>query len=158
MLSTIFSITTLYFFIISLVNVILSSAKSICTVRYGRGINIIMNVVAYSFYVVVVKQTASLPLAATVAATAVANAIGVWLSYVILDYLQRDRLWKLEVVIPICFMEELHKDLEHVPHNYIEIGPRALFNFYCDTKADTAEVLKHSKKYYGKAFAVENKL
>jgi hypothetical protein len=158
MLDTIFSLSTLYFFIISLINVILSSTKSICTVRYGRGINVVMNVIAYSFYVVVVKQTASLPLAATVAATAVANAFGVWLSYVVLDYIQRDRLWKLEVVIPICFINELREDLKHIPHNYIEIGPRALFNFYCDTKADTAEVLKHCKRYYGKAFAVENKL
>ena len=83
MWSTIFSITTLYFFIISLVNVILSSTKSICTVRYGRGINVLANVISYSFYVVVVKQTADLPLEITVVATAAANALGVWLSYVI---------------------------------------------------------------------------
>lgn len=158
MLGMILSMSTLYFFIISLINVILSSIKSICTVRYGRGINVITNVISYSFYVVVVKQTAALPLTITVLATAIANALGVWLSYVVLDYIQRDRLWKLEVVIPICFINELHKDLEQIPHNYIEIGPRALFNVYCDTKADTAEVLKYCKRYYGKVFAVENKL
>lgn len=158
MFSIVFSLSTLYFLIISIINVILSSAKSICTVRYGRGINILMNVISYSFYVIVVKQTATLPLLATVIATAIANAIGVWLSYAILDYLQRDRLWKVEIVVPVHFIDDLRKDLDWIPYNYIEMGPKALFNVYCGTKADTAEVLKYSKKYKGKVFAAENKL
>ena len=157
MLSTIFSLTTLYFFIISLINVILSSTKSICTVRYGRGINVIANVVSYSFYTVVVKQTASLPLETTIIATAIANALGVWFSYVILDFIQKDRLWKVEVVVPKDFTEALHKELQSIPHNYIDIGPRALFNFYCGTRSETAQVVCHCKKYNGKFFAAENK-
>ena len=158
MLNTLFTVTTLYFFLISLINVILSSTKSICTVRYGRGINIIMNVIAYSFYAIVVKQTASLPLTITVIATAVANALGVWFSYVILDKIQKDRLWKVEVVIPKAFTEQLHVDLANIPHNYIELGPKTLFNFYCETKTDTSIVIKHCKDFQGKFFAVENKL
>jgi hypothetical protein len=117
-----------------------------------------MNVIAYSFYTIVVKQTASLPLITTVIATALANAVGVWVSYAILDKLQKDRLWKVEVVIPARFTEALHSDLQSIPHNYIELGPKTLFNFYCETKADTTEVIKHSKKCDAKFFAVENKL
>lgn len=157
MLSTIFSLTALYFFIISLVNVILSSTKSICTVRYGRGINVLANVISYSFYVIVVKQTADLPLEITVVATAAANALGVWLSYVILDRLQKDRLWKIEVVVDKDCTEALHKELNDIPHNYIDIGPRALFNFYCSARKETSTVIKHCKKYNGKFFAVEDK-
>ena len=155
---SIISITTLYFFIISLVNVILSSIKSICTVRYGRGINVITNVVAYSFYTIVVKQTAALPLTTTIIATAVANALGVWLSYVILDRLHKDRLWKVEVVVPKCYTERLHYELADIPHNYIELGPKSLFNFYCETRADTSKVTEYCKAYNGKFFAAENKL
>jgi hypothetical protein len=150
--------TTLYFFIISLINVILSSTKSICTVRYGRGINVLANVIAYSFYTIVVKQTANLPLEITVVATAVANALGVWLSYVILDRIQKDRLWKIEVVLFKEYTESLHKELEDIPHNYIDIGPRVLFNFYCSTRTETSKVTKYCEKYDGKFFAVENKL
>ena len=158
MVDSVFSTSMLYFFIISLINVILSSAKSICTVRYGRSINIVMNVVAYSFYTVVVKQTASLPLSTTIIATAIANALGVWFSYVILDRLQKDRLWKVEVVVPKCYTERLHYELNDIPHNYIELGPRTLFNFYCETKNDTSRVIKHCRDYRGKFFAAENKL
>ena len=157
MLETLFSLTTLYFLLISLVNVMLNSIKSICVVRYGRGINVLMNVIAYSFYVVVVKQTASLPLIITIAATAVANALGVWLSYVILDMLQKDRLWKIEVVVPRRYMEVLHVTLNYVPHTFIEAGPKTIFNFYCNTKKETREVVEQCKKYNGKFFAVENK-
>lgn len=158
MVDSIFSTSMLYFFVISLINVVLSSAKSICTVRYGRSINIIMNVVAYSFYTIVVKQTASLPLSTTIIATAIANALGVWFSYVILDRLQKDRLWKVEVVVSNCFTERLHYELKEIPHNFIELGPRTLFNFYCETKADTSRVIKHCRDYNGKFFAAENKL
>ena len=158
MVDSVFSVSMLYFFIISLINVVLSSAKSICTVRYGRSINIIMNVISYSFYTVVVKQTASLPLSTTIIATAVANALGVWFSYVILDRIQKDRLWKVEVVVPKCYTERLHYELSDIPHNYIELGPRTLFNFYCETKSDTSRVIRHCRDYRGKFFAAENKL
>ena len=157
MLSAIFSLAALYFFIISLINVILSSIKSICTVRYGRGINVIVNVIAYSFYVVVVKQTAALPLEITVIVTALTNALGVWLSYVLLDRVQKDRLWKVEVVVPKDYTEKLHEELQNIPHNYIDIGPRVLFNFYCSTKNETVLVIEHCKGYNGKFFAVESK-
>lgn len=157
MLNILLSTTTLYFFLISLINVILSSTKSICTVRYGRGVNIITNVIAYSFYTVVVKQTANLPLEITVLSTALANALGVWVSYVILDLIQKDRLWKLEVVVQKHYTDSLHIELNHIPHNYINIGPKTLFNFYCSTKAETSEVIKHCKTYKGKFFAIENK-
>jgi hypothetical protein len=136
----------------------LSSIKSICTVRYGRGINVLTNVISYSFYVVVVKQTASLPLIITIVATAITNALGVWLSYVILDYIQKDRLWKVEVVLQKEYTELFHLGLNSIPHNYIELGPRVLFNFYCETKEDTRRVIELGKQYKGKFFAIENKL
>lgn len=157
MLENLISMTTLYFFLISLVNVMLNSIKSICTVRYGRGINVIANVIAYSFYVVVVKQTANLPLEVTVVATACANALGVWLSYVILDCLQKDKLWKIEVVVSKQYTNILHSALAHIPHDYIDVGPKTLFNFYCGSKAETREVITQCKNYKGRFFAVENK-
>ena len=158
MLNVLFSLTTLYFFLISLINVMLSSTKSICTVRYGRGVNVLANVIAYSFYVIVVKQTADLPLTITVISTAAANALGVWLSYVILDRIQKDRLWKVEVVVPKCYTEQLHYELKSVSHNYVELGPRTLFNFYCETRNDTSLVIRHCQACEGKFFASENKL
>jgi len=158
MLELLLSTTTLYFFLISLINVLLSSIKSICTVRYGRGICVTMNVISYSFYVVVVEQIANLPLMITVISTALANALGVWLSYVILDFLQKDRLWKIEVILPKDLTSLFHIGLSSIPHDYIEMGPKVLFNFYCETKEDTKTVIDLCKQYKGKFFAFEAKL
>lgn len=158
MLELLFSTTTLYFFLISLINVLLSSIKSICTVRYGRGICVTMNVISYSFYVIVVEQIANLPLAVTVISTAFANALGVWLSYAILDFLQKDRLWKIEVILPKDLTSLFHIGLSSIPHDYIEMGPKVLFNFYCETKEDTKTVIDLCKQYKGKFFAFEAKL
>ena len=113
--------------------------------------------ISYSFYVIVVKQTASLPLEITILATAIANGLGVWLSYAFLDFIQKDKLWKIEVVIPKKYTDELHNDLKIISHDYIDVGPKTLFNFYCETKAETAAVIKHSKDFDGRFFAVENK-
>lgn len=157
MFSTLFSLTTIYFFLISLINVILSSTKSICTVRYGRGVNILINVISYSFYTIVVKQTASLPLEITVLSTAIANALGVWVSYVILDFIQKDKLWKIEVVVPKHCTAVLHTTLNYISHDFIDVGPKTLFNFYCSSKVETREVISQCKKYHGRFFAVENK-
>lgn len=158
MLELLLSTTTLYFFLISLINVLLSSIKSICTVRYGRGICVTMNIISYSFYVVVVEQIANLPLMITVISTALANALGVWLSYVILDFLQKDRLWKIEVILPKDLTSLFHIELSSIPHDYIEMGPKVLFNFYCETKEDTKTVIDLCKQYKGKFFAFEAKL
>ncbi len=152
------STTTLYFFLISLVNVILSSTKSICTVRYGRGVNVLTNVIAYSFYVIVVKQTADLPLTITVISTAAANALGVWLSYVVLDNFQKDRLWKIEVTVPKIYTEAIHYGLRDICHDYIDVGPKVRFDFLCETRAETAKVISFCKGYSGRFFATENKL
>lgn len=157
MLSTLFSLATFYFFLISLLNVILNSIKSLCVVRYGRGINVLANVIAYSFYVVVVKQTANLPLEITIFATAAANALGVWLSYIILDFLRKDKLWKIEVVVSKQHREAIHTTLNYIPHDYLDVGPKLLFNFYCSSKTETRDVIAQCKKYNGRFFAVENR-
>lgn len=158
MFTELFTLTALYFFLISLINVILSSVKSICVVRYGRGINVLTNVIAYSFYTIVVKQTADLPLTITIIATALSNALGVWLSYVFLDKIRKDRLWKIEVVVSKEETEIIHTQLKRVPHQYIEMGPKTLFNFYCVSKEDSSTVIKYCKAHNGKIFVVENKL
>ena len=75
-----------------------------------------------------------------------------------LDLIQKDKLWKVEVVVAKAYTEQLHNELKAIPHNYVELGPRTLFNFYCETKADTSVVVKHCKAYHGKFFAAENKL
>ena len=85
------------FTVCSLVNVILSTMKTILTVRSTKIVASIINAVTYGFYAIVVKQLASLDLTITVIVTIATNLIGVYLSMWIMDKMKKDCLWKISV-------------------------------------------------------------
>lgn len=159
--------TIMLFFLISVINVILSTIKSLCTVRYGRGIVILMNVLAYGFYTIVVKQVSDLPLLITVLGTMAANAIGVWASYIILDKFQKDRLWLVQMTVKCdCqegvehYAEMVSNRLEKVavPHNYSLAGKHIVFNCYCETQEQTTKVKDLGTTLNAKFSAFESKV
>lgn len=89
----------LVFIVCSLVNVILSTLKTLIMVNAGRGSAIIINAVCYGFYTLVVKQLTSVNYITAVIVTILANIVGVWLSYKIMDLFKKDRLWRITVTL-----------------------------------------------------------
>lgn len=87
----------LIFFLCSLINVMLSTVKSILTVRSSKAVATLINAITYGFYVIVVKQIASNDLTLTVVVTIVTNIIGVYTSIWLLEKFKKDNLWKISV-------------------------------------------------------------
>ena len=85
------------FTVCSLVNVILSTMKTILTVRSTKIVASVINAVTYGFYAIVVKQLASLDLTVTIIVTIATNLIGVYLSMWLMDKMKKDCLWKISV-------------------------------------------------------------
>ena len=85
------------FTVCSLVNVILSTMKTILTVRSTKIVASVINAVTYGFYAIVVKQLASLDLTITVIVTIATNLIGVYLSMWLMDKMKKDCLWKISI-------------------------------------------------------------
>ena len=85
------------FFVCSLINVILSTMKTLLMVRAGRNSAIAINAICYGFYTLVVKQLASVDYMTAVVVTVITNIIGVWLSYKVLDLFKKDKLWRITV-------------------------------------------------------------
>ena len=85
------------FTVCSLINVILSTMKTILTVRSTKVVASIINAVTYGFYAIVVKQLASLDLTVTVIVTIATNLLGVYLSMWLMDKMKKDCLWKISV-------------------------------------------------------------
>ena len=85
------------FTVCSLVNVILSTMKTILTVRSTKIVASVINAVTYGFYAIVVKQLASLDLTVTVIVTIATNLIGVYLSMWLMDKMKKDCLWKISI-------------------------------------------------------------
>ena len=90
-------VAIIIFTVCSLVNVILSTMKTILTVRSTKVVASVINAVTYGFYAIVVKQLASLDLTITVIVTIATNLIGVYLSMWIMDKIKKDCLWKISV-------------------------------------------------------------
>jgi uncharacterized membrane protein len=89
--------TVAIFFICSLINVMLSTMKTILTVKAGRHTASFINAVTYGFYTIVVKQLTSVDLTVAVVITIIANIVGVELSMILLDKFKKDKLWKISI-------------------------------------------------------------
>lgn len=103
------------FTVCSLVNVILSTMKTILTVRSTRTVASLINAITYGFYAIVVKQLASLDVTVTVVVTIATNLVGVYFSMWLMDKMKKDCLWKISVTTKDC---NLAKKIENFDIEY----------------------------------------
>lgn len=89
--------TTILFFTLQLINVILQTIKSIITITGTKQQASICNAITYGFYTIIVQQMATLPLPMTVTVTIITNYIGVYISKFIMDKTRKINLWKISV-------------------------------------------------------------
>ena len=99
------------FTVLTVVNVIIQTVKSLCTVRCSTFTSACVNALAYGLYVYVIFFTTSegMPLWAKAGITAIANFFGVYAANIIFERLfSKTVRWKIEVSIP----NELNKQFE----------------------------------------------
>lgn len=153
-----FSLAISIFFLCSLINVMLSTCKTVLTVKASKGVATLINACTYGFYAIVVKQLASFDLIYTVSITIITNIIGVYASLWILEKFSKDKLWKIEVTIPTNKLEIVDMELANIPHSYIYLSEKhTLFNFYCSTQQESAKVKEIVNKYGARYFVAESK-
>lgn len=149
----------LLFAILTIVNVIIQTVRSIATIKCGKGVASLVNAVAYGLYTVVVVYTAddSISLIAKVIITAVANLIGVYVVKLIEEKGHKDRLWKIELAVPFEQTDSVKKMIgKEIPCNYQYLGKWCIFNCYCSTQAQTARMVSIAKGCGGKISAYES--
>ena len=145
------------FFLMQFINVVLSSMKTVLTVKANVHVAMLINTATYTFYSGVVKLLTDQPMMVVLVTTFITNIIGVYLAMHILKKTRKDVLWKVEVTVKNEVAEELHDRMVDVPHSYIEVGKNTLFNFYCDTQKESAKVKEVVKHYNAKYFVAESK-
>ena len=152
--------TILLFALCTAVNVILSTIKSILTVKGGKFSASFINAITYGFYsyVIVLTSADGMPIWLKMAITAVCNFVGVYLVKWIEEKARKDRLWKVELTVPTKYTNTIDFDLHDVPHSYIELSDKhTLFNFYCVTQKESAKVKAIANQYEAKYFVAESK-
>ena len=152
----------LLFIVLNAVNVVIQTIKSLCTIKCGKLVAAIANALAYGLYtVVVIYMVCELPLLWKVVIVGVCNFVGVFIVKWIEEKARKDKLWKVEMTVYNIDAEQLHKELDRlaIPHNFIpNIGKWSIFNVYCSTQKESAEVKQIGLFYNAKYFVSETKI
>lgn len=149
----------LIFVVLSIINVVFSTIKSIVTIKSGPWVASIVSALYYGYYnIVLIYTVADFPLWQKVVVTAGCNLVGVFIVKYGEEKARKDKLWKVELTVPTKYKNAVDFDLRTVPHSYIELSDKhTLFNFYCATQADSAKVKAIANQYEAKYFVAESK-
>lgn len=155
----------LLFIIVNVINVILQTVKSICTVKCGKMVAAFVNALAYGLYTFVIIFTTidGISMWTKACIVAAANFCGVYVVKAIEEKLNKERLWKLEATFHNSydgFIDDVKTAFDgwDIPNNYIEIGPYVIFNCYCYTSEQTNHARMVVSDLGGKLFVSESKI
>ena len=135
-----------------LINVILSTIKSVITIKGTRNQSVMVNILSYSISAVITVFVAKVSnVLIAVGVTATTNLIGVYLSYLILDKIRKEKLWLYQGTVLTEQAESLYKDLADAGLDFIQLdskwNKRKPFNVYSYTREDTKRMLSIFSKY-----------
>lgn len=148
------------FILLSIVNVIFSTIKSIVTIKSGPWVASIVSALYYGYYnIVLIYTVADFPLWQKVVVTAGCNLVGVFIVKYGEAKARKDKLWKVEATISPMRFDTLVKKLKEydLSFNYIDVGKYVIFNIYCATQAESAKVKTLLNVVEAKYFVAESK-
>lgn len=137
----------LLFTILTILNTILQTIKSLCTVRCPSIVSATVNAITYSVYTFVIFFTTAdgMPLWTKAAITAVANFFGVYVANFLFDKIFTKIVrWKVEVSVPNSSAITFHQQLSENNYEFYVCGYSSTWKAYavfCATKAQS-ELLK----------------
>lgn len=152
----------LTFIILSTINVVFSTIRSITTIKSGKAVASLISGGYYAFYnIMLIYTVADFPMWEKCVITFVCNVLGVWIVKWIEEKMRKDKLWKVEVTVPNEEVERLLSDclymnIEH--YNYIDAYQYKVFNFYCATQKESIMIKELLKNYKVKYFVTESKV
>lgn len=149
------------FVVLNVVNVVIQTIKSIATIKCGKVPAAVINAVAYGLYTIVVVYTVcELPLWLKATVVAVANLVGVYVVKVLEEKARKDKLWKVEATITPSDIGNVQAELDklNISHNCFRTsGEYRVFNIFCPTQKESAQVKTILDKYHAKYFVSESK-
>ena len=150
------------FIVCTVVNVVLSTVKSIVTVKGSALAASLMNAITYGFYtyVIILTNIEGVSTVAKMVITARCNFIGVYVVKFIEEKARKEKIWRVEATVDKKEQDHLVNVLKNsnIPFNYIEnVGKWVIFNIYCNTSAESSAVKEILKKFDAKYFVRENK-
>ena len=151
------------FIVLTILNVVIQTIKSIATIKCGKIIASLVNAVAYGLYTYVIFFTSAdgIDLHTKALITAFANLVGVYVVKYFEEKARKDKLWKVEATFAhkenFIHNLDVWAKVNHIAYNYIDIEKYYVVNFYCPTQKESAIVKDFVNKFDGKYFVSESK-
>ena len=150
------------FIILSIINVVFSTVRSIVTIKGGKWSAALMSGGYFAFYNIMMMWTvADFPMWQKCVITFVCNVVGVLLVKWGEEKARKDKLWKIEATFKHDpnLITELKRwaDANDINYKYNDIVRYYEIDFYSHTQAESAIIRNFIKKHNGKYFASESK-
>ena len=148
------------FVILNVLNVIIQTAKSIVTIKCGKGIAALVNAIAYGLYtVVLVYMNCDIPLWEKVIVVGSANLIGVYIVKFFEEKSKKDKLWKIEFSLKKGYFNSAVDELNinDISYNSSIFGEYVTITAFANTQEETKIINNIVKKYNAKYFITETK-
>ena len=151
----------LMFIVLSIINVVFSTIRSIVTIKGGKWTAALMSGGYFAFYNIVMQYTvADFPMWQKCLITFVCNVVGVYCVKFGEKKSRKDKLWKIEATVLAHNVEGLKYTLDRleIPNHYITgIGKYTKFEIFSATQKQSSEIKKLLNLYGAKYFVSETK-
>ncbi len=149
------------FIVLSIVNVIFSTIRSITTIKSGKTIASLISGGYFAFYnIMLIYTVADFPMWEKCLITFVCNVIGVWVVKFVEERMSKDKLWKVEATVRQNRTKEIEKVLRnaHISFNRMSTSDgHTVFNIFCTTCEQSLAVKEILKVSNAKYFVSETK-
>lgn len=139
------------FFIAQLVNVILSTLKSVITIKGGKNWAALANAISYGFNTIVIKSLVDVDLSIAIAITIITNLVGVYFGLGIMENMRKDQLWKITVTIPSEQLQDFTTQLQLHDISFItyetQVAKYKVVDIFSKTRNDS-KLVKSVFKYF----------
>lgn len=150
------------FIVLTVVNVILNTARTIITVKGGMFWSSFIAAIAFGFYTIVIIYTVcELPMWMKATVTALANFVGTYLVKYVESKVRKQRLWMVDVVI---FKKNLEYAKQFLNESGIQFSEMPIsnseshvFHIYSNTQDESRRIRDLLKKFNAKYVVVESK-
>lgn len=147
------------FVIIQFLNVIISTIKSILTVKGGKTTAAVINAVSYTFGAVVTKLLTQQSFGVVICVTLLTNIVGVYLAKVILEKFQKEKLWTIMTTCKIVDKDPIEKELHRRDIKYVSFlaeNNRYFLNIFSHSRAESALIKEILGNFHTKSSVVVN--
>jgi len=150
------------FSIAQLINVILSTVKSIILIKGSKKTAVLVNTLSYSIsaFITAIIGSVIKNVWITVFVTFITNAIGVYAGLIIVEKFKKDHTWKISATCKAEYWKQVREDLISNNIEFMQIdtswNKRMPFDVYSNTKEESKIIRKIFKQYKIKYIITES--